>query len=396
VARMTRGERATLAAGTLAMAASGPGQSFGLAVFTDDLIAGTATTRTSFSVFYAAATVASVALASVIGSLIDRVGPRAVWVVASTGLAAALVLLSVSAGPLVLVPALCAARALGQGTMPLLGTVVTATGFPQARGRMVGLAAQGLTASGVLLPPLAVALIDGFGWRAALRIIAAVLVLVVLPLGAVLLRDAHRAHVDRAQNDRVAVPRVRGVWVLALCLAVPPLTITALVVHAVAVGRQAGVSTGVAALAVSSVSIGSALGALIGGRLGDRLGPGFLLGALGAAIAAGPLLVLAGGPAVLLGYAVCGAAGGLVLVANGSLWAEAYGQVRLATRQGRASAVQIAGAAIGPLPPAISLSLTGASTAALLSLAGLGVVSLALGRRWLSVVGTGPRAASSA
>lgn len=60
--------------------------------------------------------------------------------------------------------------------------------------------------------------------------------------------------------------------------------------------------------------------------------------------------------------------------ANGSLWAHGYGIESLGGLQGLASSAQIAGAAIGPLPLAISLDATGSDVP--------GLIALVAGARW--------------
>lgn len=74
--------------------ASGPGQSFLIAVFNDDLIADATTSRTAFSSLYALATVASALTVLVIGKAIDQRGTPFVWVVISLGLIAGCLTLS--------------------------------------------------------------------------------------------------------------------------------------------------------------------------------------------------------------------------------------------------------------------------------------------------------------
>src|SRR5665809_81829 len=73
----------------VAMVASGPGQSFLIAVFVDEMLVGTGLSRTTFSVLYAAGTVVSALTMLQVGRLADRFGARFVWVAASLGLAGA-------------------------------------------------------------------------------------------------------------------------------------------------------------------------------------------------------------------------------------------------------------------------------------------------------------------
>src|SRR5665809_3001 len=103
----------------VAMVASGPGQSFLIAVFVDEMLVGTGLSRTTFSVLYAAGTVVSALTMLQVGRLADRFGARFVWVAASLGLAGACALASAAHGIVLAFLALAFLRTFGQGSFPL-------------------------------------------------------------------------------------------------------------------------------------------------------------------------------------------------------------------------------------------------------------------------------------
>ena len=112
----------------------------------------------------------------------DRRGIAPVWAFVALGLSAGCLTLSFASSAALVFVALCLMRGFGQGSFPLLGTVLVASSFEAARGRALGFASQGITLATAILPAVCVALIAAFGWRSTLQIAAAILALIVLPL----------------------------------------------------------------------------------------------------------------------------------------------------------------------------------------------------------------------
>lgn len=110
-----------MALAAVAFTASAPGQSFLVAVFVDDMLAGTGLSRTAFSGLYAAGTVVSAACMLLFGRIVDRHGLRAAWIAVSLGLAAACGMASLATGAMVAFLALALLRTSGQGSFPWSG-----------------------------------------------------------------------------------------------------------------------------------------------------------------------------------------------------------------------------------------------------------------------------------
>jgi MFS family permease len=189
------------------MFSSAPGQSFFLALFVDHLIQDANVSRAGFAVLYALATVVSAITAFQVGHAVDQVGVRRVWPFVAAGLALACLLLSLATSPLLVLVALSLARGFGQGSFPVLGTVLVASRTAR-RGRAMGIATQGVNLAGIVLPVAAAVLIGAVGWRSALRIIALLVAALVIPLALFL----HRRH---GQSGGVASPPLpAGFWSL--------------------------------------------------------------------------------------------------------------------------------------------------------------------------------------
>ena len=284
----------------------------------------------------------------------------------SAGLALACGLASLVSGVVLALLALSLLHAFGQGSFPLVATLLVARSFRGRRGQAMASASFGITAASVVLPPLAVALIVGLGWRDAYRMLG--LAVLVLPL-ALFLRERRtedgegaaaqseprgpRALRKSRRLPRITVPTRRARRLL-LVLAAPPLLMTAVIFHATAFLGEHGLSLGQAGAALSLIGVGSIAGTLLGGALADRISSRTLLVFMTGFLTAATLfLVLPTAPPAYLAFALLVVGGGVFGVAAGVVWPRTYGLAEIGRIQGASFSVQIAAAA-GPLPLALS------------------------------------------
>jgi MFS family permease len=391
-------QQRALVLGFVAMFASAPGQSFLIAVFVEHFLVGTGLSRTVFSTLYALATVVSAAGMIVLGRAADRFGLRAAWVVAALGLAAACGLASLASGALVAFLALAMLRTFGQGSSPLVGTLLVARWFGRRRGQAMAIATFGITAAAVALPPTVVALVVALGWRDAYRAIGLATLALLLPL-ALLVREPHRRGrrgPDEPAPDeafppalrrsrrlpRLEVPSRRAARLLVV-LASPSLVMTAVVFHAVSVLGGRGLSLQQAGAVLALFGAASAVGTIAGGAVADRATTRLLLSLMSGLLAAAPIaLLLPGAPTAVAAFVLMGLGGGVYGVVSGIVWARTYGLAQLGKLQGTSFSVQIAGAAFGPLPLALSLSATGSYVPGLAGLAAYALLALAAALGW--------------
>lgn len=391
--RYRRHQVRTLALASVAFAASAPGQSFLISVFVDDFLDGTGLSRTAFSTLYSAGTVVSAAAMFALGRVIDRLGLRVAWFVVATLLAAACALASLAAGAVLAFVALAMLRTSGQGSFTLVGTLLVAGTFERRRGQAIAAANLGVTLASVALPPLVALLIVTTDWRTAYRVLALVLLVVVLPLG-LLLRsgpprrvstdpEGHstpaRVFPSPVRPTRSGVPDLPTPATLRLLmiLAAPPLVGTAVTFHAISILGERGIPYLAAGGLVGALGATSALGVVLTGILVDRLDTRTALVVLSLLLTSATALLLV--PATNTAYAaylVLGLAMGGVGVLNGTVWARTFGTAQLGRVQGTAQSSMITAAAVAPLVPALSLTLTGTHT---LGLAALAIIAGAAG-----------------
>ena len=381
----------------LAVFASGPGQSYLFAVFIDPILRETGLSRTYVSTLYALGTGASALMVVLVGRLVDRYGARAMLAAIALAFGGACFGMAAAAGPLALLLGFAALRALGQGSLSVTATLLTAQWFVRYRGRAMSLVGLGAAAGNAALPPLVAALIAAVGWRDAYRALGLGVWLALIPAALLIVRNRPEAiglHPDGAAEpparegpaispgEELGGPRARAVWrsarfwLLALPLTAGPFLGTALIFHQVALFAERGLDAGVAATAFVPLAAASALATAVAGYLVDRLGPSWLvLVHLGLLLAAMLGLQVIATPAHAVVYAATlGAATGMLSVISGVTWAHHYGRQGLGRVQGLASMVTISAAAVGPLPVAALQQVFGSYRPVLLLLLALPVL----------------------
>lgn len=378
--------------------ASAPGQSFLISVFVDDFLAGTGLSRTAFSGLYAAGTVVSAVSMLLLGRVVDRHGLRAAWIVVTVALAVACGIASVATGAVAAFVALAMLRTFGQGSFPLVGTLIVTRSFERRRGQAMAAANLGITMASVVMPPATVALILATGWRQAYQVLGLALLALVLPLAWWVRSGPPRAQAPgdeaegaaaypQATRQSVRVPRLalptRAAGQALFVLAAPPLVVTAVTFHAVSLLGERGLSFVEAGFALSTLGIASAVGTVSMGLVADRFTTRVLLSLLSlAALTGASLLLLPAAFAAYAAFAVLGAGMGCMGVTNGVVWARTYGLAQIGRIQGTAQSSMIAAAAAAPLIPAVSQAMSGSYLPALVGLCCFAALTVVVALRW--------------
>jgi MFS family permease len=142
-----------------------------------------------------------------VGPAFERYGVRRVVGVGSLALAGSVAALPL-AHELWHVHAIFALMSTGWATMSGAAVnIIVAPWFDRRRGFAVSLALNGASAGGLVMAPLLVLLIDRFGFTIALRLLAALTLLVLLPLLALIARDKSPDEHDRQDKPAFSVAR---------------------------------------------------------------------------------------------------------------------------------------------------------------------------------------------
>jgi len=285
-----------------------------------------------------------------VGRVIERYGRRRVAAVSGTLLVGGLVWTARAQSYLELLVAFGVVAAVGMGGLYIVSYATLPTWFDRRRGTASALASAGLGVGLVVVPPSAEAVIDGFGWRAALIALAglvAALVAVVVVLfaddpAAVGADTSHEfgttdgGRGEPAETDRSAVRDIvtSGPFLLVFAgwtLAFAPVYVV--FAHVVRHASATGIGRSVGVAAVAAIGVATTLGRVSIGPLSDRLGrPRTFAGSAVLLSGATAWLGVASGSAQYLaavalfgvGYAGCG---GLI----GAVTADLFGNRALDT-----------------------------------------------------------------
>jgi predicted MFS family arabinose efflux permease len=161
------------------------------------------------------------------------------------------------------------------GSLPANALIVRR--FAEAPAWALGIASTGTSLGGVLIPPIAAALLLSFGWRGSVFALGAASALTLAPLAWLLVpaqgsraRDVVPVEGDTDPADDRSALRERSFWLIAAALGLLYSTNTALVVHLVPYATDIGIGPQRAALLVSLLALGSVAGKLAYSAFGDR------------------------------------------------------------------------------------------------------------------------------
>lgn len=387
-----------VAAGLVCALLSSPGQSFVISLYLEHLIADTGLTRVQLSSLYAGATLFAAAVLPFVGRLADRITARRFMTGVLVALGGFLSILGIASGLLTVAVAFFGLRLLGQGAIGL-GTLTAAVRwFERYRGRALSMIALGYAAGELVFPAVVLRLTNALGWRGSLLLMAAAYVALLAPVVGVLMRERDPASepmdgtldvADRRSNVAAGSDGADGFTLaeavrtpvfglLLLCTALPPLFLTAIIFHQVALFDARAWPTGAIPAAFAAFAITRASLTFLAGFVLERVPVRFAI-AIGLALAPATVAWYAWAPegtAGILGYGMLlGASSGLSTVTNSLVWPDYFGVRVLGTLKGVVSAFRNGATALGPSVVAAVHVWTGGFGAALTLLAATAGVS---------------------
>jgi MFS family permease len=379
--------------GMLCSALSSPGQSFAISLYLEHLIADLGISRVELSTLYAMATLSAAAFLPLVGRLSDRTTGRRFLVTVLVLLGISLLAFAHVESMLALGLAFLAVRLLGQGAIGLGTLTVTVRWFRRYRGRALAVVALGYALGEMIFPGVIYKLIEAFGWRGSLVAFAGLYLLVFAPLVGVLLRE-RREDAERVDGVRLTgtgtsatetLPeehsfslretlRMPVFWAMLACVSVPPLVMTGVIFHQVALFRALGwgaerVPPAFMAFALGGVVMTYATGFLLE-RVPSRYGVALSM-ALTVLAFASTLLPLAAVPGALLYGGLLGLSAGAVSAANSVIWPDYFGIEALGAIKGVVNGVRNGATAVGPPLAAILVTGSGSFSPSLLAFGGM-------------------------
>jgi len=199
-----------LAFGFLTVFAGNFGQSFFLSWYGADIQRDIALTALDYGFIYAVATLCSSITIMFVGGAVDRWNVRPFVTLVALVLAAACLLMANIRNELMLFLAFYALRLTGQGLLPHTAQTTMIRSYTSQRGKAISIAGSGVAFGEVILPIIAVALINWLGWRDSWMAIAAVIVFIYLPVAYYLLAKSGSVKEIAKKQSKQPAPGSRG------------------------------------------------------------------------------------------------------------------------------------------------------------------------------------------
>lgn len=371
----------------VALGVTGPGQTAGVSVFVDPMMVALDLTRSQVSAAYLVGTLGGALAMPRVGRLIDERGARTAMAIVGALFAVVLAAMAGVVGLVTLTVGFVGIRLFGQGGLSLIATTAVAPWFERRRGLAIGITTAVGSAVIALIPVLSERVIAVTGWRIAWLVLAAITLLLVLPIALRGLIDdptdvgqridgAPEPHPDDPlPTPAVSFTRTQALrepifWVVSAAVAATGMIGTGLAFHQIDLLGEQGLTPTQAAgnfipqtLAALTTTI--AVGALI-----DRLAPRWvLLGSM--AMLAGAMFgvpfVAPGWSAIAYGVAV-GAAGSSARALEAASFPRIFGLASIGSIRGVVTAISVASTAFGPLALSLGYDLTGSYRQVLLVL----------------------------
>ncbi|MGE3271834.1 MAG: MFS transporter [Chloroflexota bacterium] len=386
-------------ASALGMFATGPGQTFTVAIFVDPIGASLGLSKTAVSTAYTiGGTLASILVLQA-GRLIDRFGTRRSMVGIGVVFGLTCAAMSTVSGMIGLVIGFMALRIGGPGALSLASTILPTRWFVRRRGLAMGLVMLGVGLSQAVLPTGTQLLVEAVGWRTAwLGLAVMVGVLVIVP-ALLLVRDRPEdmglepdglrsppasggRTVSTVRTDwtlRQAV-RTRAFWILMATGVISSSVGTGIIFHQVSYFTSQGLLDELfvvfAVFAVAQTTSMAVMGIVV-----DRVPPRYALAGQYVLLALAIVLLLLVGTAPLL-VPIYALIAGVAMGGNGTLssviWPTYFGTRHVATLRSMDSGIKMISAAVGPLPLALAFDFLGGFGPGLLVFCGLAVMAALL------------------
>ena len=353
--------RRWLATGILLALGACLGHTWFIALFAGEIRAEFGLSDGQWGLIYTAATLSSAALLFGRGGWADTVPLSRLAPMVAIAFAGAAVLMALGQTIWTLGIAVFLLRFCGQGMFSHIQQTAMARWFITTRGRAMAIANLGYTTGQILLPLPAVLLMGWIGWRMSWLVVAAILLMFILPLLVVLLRQ------DRAPQGStggmIGAPGLVGqhwrrrealrhwlFWALVPLMLTPGYVGTVVFFHQVHVAEIKGWTMIAMAPAYPAWALSEVAAAFVAGWAADRFGPARLL----------PLTVLPMGVGIALigmgetplawitGIGLIGVTQGMTNTIWGTLLPATYGTNHIGSVRAVAAAVLVVSTALGP------------------------------------------------
>jgi MFS family permease len=380
-----------LGASMLGMFTTLPGQTVGVALFLDPMMADLQLARPEISFLYSLGTLLGILPTPLVGQWIDRRGPRVAVTIFTTLLAATCLGMRLVNSSFGLLLGFTALRGLAVGGLSLVSYHIVNLWFVRRRGVAAGIAGLGMALGSMFFPLVITPVITGYGWQTAYGLVGIWIAATMVPVGAALYRERPESFglqpdLQRQKDDSAVLPvsevalslkqaqRTRIFWLVTLASVLSNAIGTGLLLHHYSLMGEQGLDTVAAGAIFIPLATVQAIATLATSILCDiveplvllRIGLSCLALAAFSAVLPNTYVWMYG---VLLGLAL-GMLNAIAVVA----YARYFGRAHLGAIRGFGFTLGVIGAAVGPLPLAWSKDLLGSYAPGVFSFAILPIV----------------------
>jgi len=380
--------------GTIGIWASIPGQTAGVATFTDPVKDALALSRNQFSLAYMTGTLLSSFVLTKAGKLYDKYGATITASASITLLAITLLLCSFSnlitssvhsiigirhwlTPFLVMVILFFMLRFSGQGVLTMTSRNMVMKWFDRKRGRINAFSSVSVSLGFSASPLFIDYLIQRFGWQGAWQVMAlgllAILIMILLfykdqPEDYGLEQDG-KAPQNSIEHDKININetytlaeaiQTRSFWMYSMALSFHAFFVTGLTFHVVSLFAEAGLTRTEAISIFLPMTVVSVSISIVANFISDWIKLKLILFAMlaGAFVASVGLLLIQKTIGVYLIIGGLGITGGLFAVVTAITWPRFFGRTHLGAISGKAMSMVVMASAIGPFLFSISKTLT--------------------------------------
>ena len=380
--------------GAIGMVLTSPGQTYGVSIFLEQIIADLEISRSLVSSLYTIGTITGSLALPTVGRLIDKHGSQCMVVIISVLFAIACAYMSVVRNAAMLAFGFVGIRMLGQGSLSMVSRYVVNQWWVRKRGTVLGLSAifTSILGSG-MFPRLINWLIPQFGWRFTYVIMGLLVASIMVPLGWLFFRNKPESYgllpddggplpgltllqPDESKNDKPLeedwtvseVVRIPTFWLLLGSTSLVDMLGTGLTFHIVSIFADNGLSADAAANLFLPVAIVSVVMSFASGVLIDIMPAKFLL-SLGLIFFTAEMIlatrITQPEYQTIFGI-VLGLSGGTFNTLRAVIWANYFGRENLGSISGLTTTVGNGASGLGPLWFGVARDLMGSYMPALL------------------------------
>ena len=310
----------------------------------------------------------------VVGSILDRRGPKPLIFTGASMSAVCLVLLGIQSSLMVYLFVYLVAGFVGWNLFsPFVMNSAVNKWFVRKRGWALALGSSGISLGSLVTPLILTGVVDNFGWRTGYFSLGVFILILVVPVSFFmrrtpedhgLLPDGIDDYDDHGPSDipesefrpfnRSEAIKTGSFWLLVFGFTFIMAGLASVLIHAIPFSQESGFARTVGAIGISVNGLANLSSKPVWGFAMQRFHPRFLVMAAYTISSIGVSLMLVSGPISLIpmllaGFFLYGFGFGGTIPLSESLWARYFGRAHIGSIRGITQPVTILGTAVAPV-----------------------------------------------